>query len=163
MHIKLKNKKIYYLDYSAKCAVGKRGISLRKVEGDKKTPAGKFKFKYILYRKDRVSEIKSKLKKIPIKKNMGWCDDINSKFYNKLIKFPFSMKAEKLYLKKHIYDIILVTNYNTNPIKKNKGSAIFVHLATKDFSPTKGCIAIKLIDMKKIIKKINLKSKLIIS
>ena len=93
---------------------------------------------------------------------MGWCDDINSKFYNKLIKFPFSMKAEKLYLKKHIYDIILVTNYNTNPIKRNKGSAIFVHLATKNFSPTKGCIAIKLIDMKKIIKKINLRSKLII-
>ena len=62
------------------------------------------------------------------------------------------MKAEKLYLKKHIYDIILVTNYNTNPIKKNKGSAIFVHLATKDFSPTNGCIAIKLIDMNKILK-----------
>ena len=40
-------------------AVGKRGISLRKVEGDKKTPAGKFKFKYILYRKDRLSKIKS--------------------------------------------------------------------------------------------------------
>ena len=163
MHIKLINKKIYYSHYSVKCAIGKRGISINKVEGDNKTPAGTLKIKYILYRKDRIGELKSKIKKITIKKNMGWCDDPNSKFYNKLIKFPFPFSAEKLYLKKRIYDLILITDYNTHPVKRFKGSAIFIHLATKNFTPTKGCIALKLLDMKRIVGKINSKSKLTIS
>ena len=30
-----------------------------------------------------------------------------------------------------------------NPIKKNKGSAIFIHVAKKNYKKTKGCIAIK--------------------
>ena len=33
---------------------------------------------------------------------MGWCDDPSSKKYNKLIKFPFSGNAERLFLKKNI-------------------------------------------------------------
>ena len=62
---------------------------------------------------------------------MGWCDDPKSKQYNKLIKLPFDYSHEKLYKKENIYDIILVLNYNMNPIKKNKGSAIFIHVAKK--------------------------------
>ena len=34
-------------------------------------------------------------------------------------------------LKKNIYDLILVIKYNMNPVKKNKGSAIFLHLTSK--------------------------------
>ena len=71
-----------------------------------------FKFKYIFYRKERIKKIHSKLKIIPIKKNYGWCDDINSKSYNKFVKFPFKGSAEKLYIKENIYDIIVVINYN---------------------------------------------------
>ena len=52
---------------------------------------------------------------------MGWCDDPNSKHYNKLIKFPFKFSAEKLFRKDNIYDIILVQNYNTNPVIAGKG------------------------------------------
>ena len=73
------------------------------------------------------------------------------------------MSAEKLYLKKNIYDIILVINYNFNPVKKNKGSAIFLHVATKNFSPTKGCLAIKKKDFLKILPLINIRTKLFIS
>lgn len=85
---------------------------------------------------------------------MGWCDDPNSKHYNKLIKLPFNYKFEKLFRKDNIYDILFVLNYNMNPIIKNKGSAIFVHLAKKNYSSTQGCIAIKKIDMFKLIKDI---------
>ena len=61
MDIILKNKFIYYKDYKAKCAIGKRGITSKKVEGDKCTPKGRFKLKYIFYRKDRVKNIKDNL------------------------------------------------------------------------------------------------------
>ena len=74
---------------------------------------------------------------------MGWCDDPKSRHYNKLVKLPFSYSHEKLFKKENIYDIILVLNYNMNPIKKNKGSAIFIHVAKNNFKRTKGCVAIK--------------------
>ena len=162
MHILIKNKSLTYNNYKVKCAVGKRGIRIKKREGDLVTPKGKFKISYILYRKDRVGKLKSKLKKVVIKKNMGWCNDPKSNDYNKLIRFPFTFTAEKLFKKNNTYDIILVLNYNSNPIKKNKGSAIFLHIATKNFNPTKGCLAIRKRDLLKILPLINKKTKLYI-
>ena len=162
MHISLKNKFLYFYNYKIKCSIGKRGLTSKKKEGDSKTPKGRFKFEFLLFRKDRVKKIYSKLKKIEISKNMGWCDDVKSHNYNRLIKFPFNRSAEKLFLKKKIYDLILVINFNRKPIVKNKGSAIFLHLIEKKFKPTKGCIAIKKKDFVKILPLITKKTKLVI-
>ena len=93
---------------------------------------------------------------------MGWCDDPKSKKYNMLIKYPFNYNSEKFYRSDNIYDIVLVLNFNMNPIKKNFGSAIFIHVAKKKYSPTRGCIAIKKVHLKKIIKKLTNSSKVII-
>ena len=130
-------------DYKIKCAVGKRGISKKKREGDLITPKGIFKITQVYYRKDRVTQLITKIKKIEIKKDMGWCDDPKSQKYNKSVKFPFKYKSEKLFRSDNIYDIILVLDFNMNPTIKNKGSAIFIHVAKNDLRPTKGCIAIK--------------------
>ena len=129
------------------------------MEKDKCTPKGQFKFKYIFYRKKRVHNIHSKLKLIPIKNNFGWCDDVKSKYYNKFIKFPFKYKAEKLYRRENVYDIIVVIDYNLNPVKKNKGSAIFLHL-TNNYKRTLGCIALKEKDMLILLRLINKKTKI---
>ena len=83
---------------------------------------------------------------------MGWCNDGKSKDYNKLINLPFDYSYEVLFRKENIYDIILVLDYNMNPIKKNKGSAIFIHIAKKNYKKTEGCIAIKKVELFKIIK-----------
>ncbi len=152
MHIIIKNKFLTYGDYKVKCAIGKRGINSFKKEGDLTTPRGKFKIKGVFYRKDRVKRLKTKLRKDVIKKNMGWCDDSNSKKYNKLIKFPFHLSSEKLYRKDNIYDLLIVLNYNMNPIRKKKGSAIFIHVAKKKYLPTKGCIALKKNELLKLLK-----------
>ena len=162
MHIILKNKFLYFGHYKIKCAIGKRGISRDKREGDYCTPVGEFIFESLLYRKDRVKNFKTNIPKKIIKKNMGWCDDPSSRKYNKLIKFPFSGTAEKLFLRKKSYDLLLVINYNKRPVVPNKGSAIFLHIADKKFSPTKGCVAIKKNDFLKILQKIEKKTKIII-
>ena len=159
MHILINKRYLTYRQYKVKCAVGKRGIGLKKKEGDLITPIGEFRIKYILYRKDRVKKIKSKFKMIIIKKNMGWCDDPASKNYNRIVNLPFSTSYERLFRKENIYDIILVLNYNMNPIKKNKGSAIFIHIAKKNYKKTEGCIAIKKIELLKIIKEIKINTK----
>ena len=83
---------------------------------------------------------------------MGWCDDPKSKYYNRLIKLPSIYNFEKLYKKENIYDIILVLDYNMNPIIKNKGSAIFIHVAKKNYKKTEGCVAIKKNYLLRIIK-----------
>ena len=118
------------------------------------TPKGKYKIKYILYRKDRIKKIDTKIKKIAIKKNMGWCNDSKSKNYNRLIKLPSVYNFEKLFKNNNTYDILIVLDYNMNPTIKNKGSAIFIHVAKKNYKKTEGCIALKKNDLLKIIKKL---------
>ena len=162
MHILINKKYLTYLNYKSKCAIGKRGIGLKRKEGDQITPKGKYKIKYILYRKDRIKKIQSKLKKIAITKNMGWCDDPKSKDYNKLIKLPSSYNYEKLYRKENIYDLILVLNFNMQPIVKKKGSAIFIHIARRNYKKTKGCVAINKIQLLKIIKNLKNNTKVLI-
>ena len=154
MHILISKKNLTFNNYKAKCAVGKRGISIKKKEGDFITPKGTFKIREIFYRKDRVQNLITKIKKTVIRKNMGWCDDPKSKKYNKLIYFPFKYRAEKLYRSENIYDIILVLNFNMNPVKKNKGSAIFIHVAKKNLQPTQGCIALNKSELIKLVKSI---------
>ena len=162
MHIIINENYLTYNKYKVKCAIGKRGIGLKRKEGDLITPKGEYKIKFILYRKDRL-KIKTNLKKIVIKRNMGWCDDPKSDKYNQLIKLPFKYNHEKLFRKENIYDIILVLNYNMRPVKKNKGSAIFIHIAKKDYKKTEGCVAIKKIHLLNIIKNIlpNIKVKIL--
>ena len=153
MHITINRKYLTYQKIKAKCAIGKKGIGNKREEGDLITPKGSFKIKFLLYRSDRVKII-TKLKKIAIKRNMGWCDDPNSKKYNKLIKLPFKYSYEKLYKKENVYDVLLVLNYNMNPVKKNKGSAIFIHVAKNNFKKTEGCVAIKKNKLLKIVRKL---------
>ena len=150
MHILIKKKILVYNNYKVKCSIGKRGIGVKKREGDLITPKGSFKIKEILYRADKIKNLKSKLQKKIINKKMGWCDDPRSNKYNKLIKLPFKFGYEKLYRTENIYDLILVLNFNMNPVKKNKGSAIFIHVAKKNFTPTKGCVAIVKTELKKL-------------
>ena len=154
MHIKINKNYLTYDKYKVKCALGKRGIGIKKMEGDKITPIGRYNIKFLLYRKDRIKKMKTKLKKIIIKKNMGWCDDSSSKNYNKLIHLPAKNSHEKLYKYDNTYDIVLVLNYNMNPVKSGKGSAIFIHVAKRNYEKTLGCIVISKIALLKIISKI---------
>lgn len=87
---------------------------------------------------------------------MGWCDDPKSNFYNMQIKLPNKYSHEKLYRHDNLYDLVAVLNYNMNPVLKNKGSAIFIHICKKSYKKTAGCITLKkqhLINILSIIKK----------
>ena len=162
MNIIIKKHFLLYKSYKLKCSVGKSGITNSKKEGDLATPRGLFRLGSLYYRKDRIKSLKSKLKKRIIKKNMGWCYDIKSKNYNKEIYFPFKYSAEKLYRRDKIYDIFINIKYNQSPIKKGKGSAIFLHLANKKYKSTKGCVAISKKDFLKILPLINKNTKILI-
>ena len=147
------NKSSYlkYKNFRFRCALGKAGIGKKKKEGDNITPKGLYKIVKIYYRKDRIKKVSSKFKLIKITKNIGWCDDPNSEKYNQIINLPTKYSYEKLYRKDNVYDLILVLNYNMDPITKNKGSAIFIHI-TNNYKPTKGCVGLKKRNLIKLIK-----------
>lgn len=149
-----------YKDYKVKCAIGKRGIGKKRREGDLITPKGLFKIKKVYFRKDKVRGLKTKFSMRAITKNMGWCNDPKSNKYNQLIKYPFAFNAEKLYRNDNIYDIVIVLNFNSRPVKKNKGSAIFLHVAKRKYKPTEGCVAIKKNELKKLLKLITFQTRI---
>jgi len=156
-------KKSGYLQYKNlkfRCALGKAGIKKKEKEGDNVTPKGTFKITKMYYRPDKIKNITSLVKKIKIKNNMGWCDDPSSNLYNRQIKLPNKFGHEKLYRKDNLYDLILVLNYNINPIIKNKGSAIFIHVAKNSYKKTKGCIALKKKHLIELVSKIKKNTKI---
>ena len=156
MIILLKNKHTLQIDdFYFKCSIGKNGLTKKKVEGDKKTPVGTFKIEHLYFRKDRVKLPRMRLKKIDIKANMGWSDDINyADKYNKLIKIDKNINHEKLFRKDHQYDLLIPIKYNFKKRTTGKGSCIFLHL-TKNYYPTAGCIALKKKDFLIMLKLIN--------
>jgi len=161
MTIFLKNKHTLKIDdFYFNCCVGKNGISKKKIEGDKKTPIGTFNIQHLYYRKDRLKKPKTTLKCIEIKKNMGWCDDVNfSKKYNKLIKIKEDISYEKLYRRDFKYDLLIPIKYNFKGSIIGKGSCIFIHL-TKNYQPTAGCIALRKKDFLILLKLVNKKTKI---
>ena len=160
MNIIIKKQLLIYKGYKLKCSIGKSGLTYKKREGDLTTPRGIFKLGPLYYRKDRIKNLRSKIKKKIIKKKMGWCNDSKSKKYNQEIFFPFKYGAEKLYRKDKIYDIFINIKYNQSPTKQYKGSAIFLHLSNNKYKPTEGCIALQKKDFLKILPLINQKTKI---
>jgi len=150
---------LLYDEFKFKCSIGKNGKTTKKIEGDNKTPKGLYTLGPLYYRKDRLPKLSTKLKKIEIKKNFGWCDDVKSKFYNKPIKINSKVRHEKLYRNDKKYDLLIPIENNSKKPKKNKGSAIFLHL-TNNYKKTQGCVAIKEKDMLILLKLINKKTKI---
>ena len=162
MQIFIRNKNTLLFDeFKFKCSTGKKGHTSNKKEGDHKTPKGIYKIGPLFYRKDKYPNINTNLEKKIIKKEMGWCDDVRSKYYNKLIKINKQTKHrhEKLYRNYRKYYILVPINYNTKKPKKNKCSSIFIHL-TDNYKKTEGCVALKEKDMLILLKLINKKIKI---
>ena len=140
----------------------KNGIKRSKKEGDFCTPTGQFNLGPIYYRKDRINKLNTKLNIFPITKNMNWEDDPYNQNYNKLT-FNNKKSTEKLFRKDNIYDIIVVVNYNNNPIVPGKGSAIFMHVAKNNYFPTRGCIALQKKDLIFMLSKLSVNEQILIS
>ena len=160
MILRLKNKEHLIIDeFVFKCSVGKNGLKTKKIEGDNCTPIGVFKIGKVYYRPDRVKKPETILKTKAISKNMGWCDDPYNKNYNKEIILNKKNKGEKLFRNDNTYDILIIIEYNTKKTQPFKGSAIFIHL-TKNYKPTKGCVALKKNDLLILLKIIEKDSKI---
>jgi L,D-peptidoglycan transpeptidase YkuD (ErfK/YbiS/YcfS/YnhG family) len=51
----------------------------------------------------------------------------------------------------HIYDFIIEIDHNTRPRVAGRGSAVFLHLARPNGSPTAGCVAFRANDLRRLL------------
>ncbi len=143
-----------------RCVLGKTGVLAKKLEGDGATPAGVFPLIRVLYRPDRMDFPETPLPVFALSPNDGWCDDPTHEDYNKPIKLPHDGSHERLWRDDNIYDIVVVLGYNTSPVIPFMGSAIFIHFAEPSFKSTRGCIALKDVDLLEILKTCSTKTNL---
>ncbi len=124
------------------CAFGRSGLTDKKEEGDGATPIGKWPLRQLFRRPDRPTPPDTSLPDREIAPDSGWCDDPGHESYNQLVKLPFSASHERLWRDDELYDLMVPLGYNDDVIVPGKGSAIFFHLAKKNYQPTEGCVAI---------------------
>lgn len=131
------------------CALGAAGIGARKREGDGLTPKGRFALRGGYWRADRMARPGPRL--CATKPGDGWCDAPNSPAYNRPVRLPFVASHERLWRDDHVYDVVVVLDYNFSLVRRGRGSAIFFHLARENFPPTAGCVAISRSHMRHLL------------
>lgn len=136
---------------SVPCALGRSGITRQKREGDGATPAGTLAFVKVYYRPDRIRRPTTLLPAIPLRRDSGWCDDPSDRRYNRALRLPSRAGHECLWRSDHLYDLVVVLDYNLKNPRRGAGSAIFFHLASPEYSPTQGCVAVDMPAMRRIL------------
>jgi L,D-peptidoglycan transpeptidase YkuD (ErfK/YbiS/YcfS/YnhG family) len=127
---------------TVRAAIGRAGVVANKKEGDGATPAGTFPLISAFYRADRMRPPFSRLPIRVLSPNDAWVDDPTDRNYNRLVTLPYLAHAEPMWLDDAVYNLVVVIGYNMTPVVPGAGSAIFLHIARPDFSPTDGCIAV---------------------
>ena len=130
-----------------RASIGRSGFALpeNKIEGDGKTPLGLYDLGQLY---SYEANVDTKLPFQQVDSLDKWIDDSSSKDYNKYLRGETSAKSfEYLKLNGIDYKYCMVIEYNTQPVVKGKGSAIFFHVANETYSPTAGCVAIAEKDM----------------
>ena len=146
------------------CALGRNGVSLDKHEGDGATPIGSFSLRKLFYRADKfIPAPLTVLLKQAIAQDDIWSDDPSRSNYNTCLKLPYDGSHEKLWRDDSTYDLVVPLGYNDDPAVAGKGSAIFLHLARPNYTPTDGCIALAQADLLELLSLISLDTKIIIS
>ena len=142
-----------WTDRTVPCALGRTGVCAgeEKREGDGKTPIGIWPLRRVFYRDDRLAQPATGLACRAIAPEDGWCDDPNDTAYNQLVTLPFKASHERLWRDDNIYDVVVELGHNDDPPRPGYGSAIFLHVARDDYTPTEGCVAISRADLLELL------------
>ncbi|HLA29368.1 MAG TPA: L,D-transpeptidase family protein [Syntrophales bacterium] len=133
--------------------IGRNGFAApgEKREGDGRTPSGIFPLGTVFgyqasfptrmpYRQATVDDL--------------WVDDVHADDYNRWVTRGTTKASsfEKMRRDDNLYKLGVVVEYNTNPVVKGYGSAIFFHLWRGKGLATEGCVALSEEDLIKIVR-----------
>jgi L,D-peptidoglycan transpeptidase YkuD (ErfK/YbiS/YcfS/YnhG family) len=145
-----------------KVALGRGGIRANKREGDGSTPKGTFRPRQLWWRADRHPRPSTFLPVRAIGPEDAWCEDASSRHYNQPVRLASNQGGDRLTRDDHLYDFIIEIDHNTRPRIAGRGSAVFLHLARPDFSPTAGCVSMTRGAMLRLLKRLGPETRIVI-
>ena len=131
-----------------RCVVGPAGVRRDKREGDGATPAGRFPFRRLYFRADRLPQPSTGLPVQPIDRADGWCDDPTSDIYNRC-RLPCNAGHEQLW-RDVLYDLSWLSAIMTIP-PCWVGQRHVPPCRDADYRPTEGCVAVAREDLLKAL------------
>lgn len=134
-----------------RCAIGRSGISALKREGDGATPLAVMGICWGYVRKRDGQTFRSRLPLALISRVDGWCDAPADRNYNRPVRLPYAASAEMMFRDDELYDVCIVLDWNLSSRRRQRGSAIFLHIAKPGYPATEGCVAISKHDMRRLI------------
>jgi L,D-peptidoglycan transpeptidase YkuD (ErfK/YbiS/YcfS/YnhG family) len=143
-------------------ALGRGGIRANKREGDGGTPKGTFRPLRLWWRADRHGRPSTFLPTRAIGPDDAWCEDPGDRHYNRPIQLNSKQGGDRLRRDDHLYDFIIEIDHNARPRIAGRGSAVFLHLARENFSPTAGCVSMTRGAMLRLLKRLGPETKIVI-
>jgi L,D-peptidoglycan transpeptidase YkuD (ErfK/YbiS/YcfS/YnhG family) len=132
-------------------ALGRGGIKANKREGDGATPAGRYRLVRLWWRADRTPRPRTMLPVRPITTADGWCEDPSDRHYNRLIRMSPGQPGDRLRRTDALYDLIIEIDHNQRPRIAGRGSAVFIHVARPDMTPTAGCVSMPTMTLRRLL------------
>jgi L,D-peptidoglycan transpeptidase YkuD (ErfK/YbiS/YcfS/YnhG family) len=143
-------------------ALGRGGILANKREGDGGTPRGTYYPLRLWWRADRHPRPRTYLPIRPIRPEDAWCEDPHDRRYNKPIRLVRDQPGDRLTREDQLYDFVVEIDHNSAPRITGRGSAVFLHLARPDFSPTAGCVSMTKSSMLRLLRRMGPQTKIMI-
>jgi L,D-peptidoglycan transpeptidase YkuD (ErfK/YbiS/YcfS/YnhG family) len=150
-------------DQTIRVALGRGGIRANKREGDGGTPKGTFRPRRLWWRADRHPRPRTFLPVRAIGPEDAWCEDVSSRHYNQPVRLDPKQGGDRLTRDDHLYDFIIEIDHNSKPRIAGRGSAVFLHLARQDFSPTAGCVSMRKGAMLRLLKRLGPETRIVIA
>ena len=132
-------------------AIGRASITANKHEGDGATPAGRYRLVRLWFRPDRMPRPRTLLPVRPITAGDGWCEDPGDRRYNQPIRIGANDAGDRLVRSDALYDIVIELDHNRRPRVAGRGSAVFIHVARPDMTPTAGCVAMPAVTLRRLL------------
>jgi L,D-peptidoglycan transpeptidase YkuD (ErfK/YbiS/YcfS/YnhG family) len=140
--------------------LGRAGIRANKREGDGATPAGRFRLVRLWWRADRAPRPRTPLPLRRIVPDLAWSEDPRDRRYNRPFRRSANEPGDRLWRDDQLYDLVIEIDHNTRPRIAGRGSAVFLHIARPDRSPTAGCVAFATEDLRRLLSRIGPKTEI---
>ena len=147
-----KEKGEWKLGLTSKGYLGSNGINYEtRKEGDRTTPGGLYKLALCFGIAENPGGLQKEYYRVT--EDDYWDSDVNSDTYNQLVKGSKQPASWDIAASEHLidyreqYKYAVQIAFNTDPIVKGNGSAIFLHCTRTGGSVTAGCVAIPEADM----------------
>jgi L,D-peptidoglycan transpeptidase YkuD (ErfK/YbiS/YcfS/YnhG family) len=107
------------------------------------------------WRADRHPRPRTLLPARRITRDLAWCEDTTDRRYNRPFRRAPAEPGDRLWRDDRLYDFVIEIDHNARPRVAGRGSAVFVHVARPNRSPTAGCVALETNELLRLLPRLS--------